>query len=212
MPVQKTVDVNIVIVRPIEGDEDAFKKKVENYWKTVNERYAQVGVRVNIKRPEVKDAPKGVVLKDGLTVSKDAKTAKPLAEEAKDLITGLGTKGNDSDIHVFYVKKIKIIVGNPKDKQNIIGFSITDLYYKSTEPEYTYNSFIQAKLEDTEAGFTAAHELGHLLANEDHKGPSQPYPVWHLMYGRGLSTDGIGGSKRWNKTNETDIQRNSHAK
>lgn len=207
---QKTADVNIVIVRPIEGNEDAFKEKVKNYWKTVNERYAQVGVRVNITSLEVKDAPEGVDMGNGLTVSEDGKTAKPLADEARKLITGLGTKGIASDIHVFYVKKI--IVGNPNEKQNIIGLFITNLYYKSTEPDYTYNAFIQAKLEDTVAGYTAAHELGHLLANEDHKSPSQNYPIWHLMSGFGLSTDGIGGSKRWNKTNETSILSNSHAK
>ena len=105
--VKKTFDINIVILRdklqsaggvPLISTND-----VQSFWKIANERYSQVGVKVNIQSLEIKDPPTGVDLTDGsLTISASA-TGRPLADEAKNAITALGTKGNSSDIHVFYV-------------------------------------------------------------------------------------------------------------
>ena len=208
---QKTVDINIVIFRnkPLSagGVPLISAGDVQRDWKIANERYSQVGIKVNIQSLEIKDPPTGVDLTDGsLTVSASA-TGRPLADEAKNAIAALGTKGNSSDIHVFYVNQVQI------GSTFLGGIALADYYYGSTDPDFTYNIFIKTIALTPWSGYAAAHELGHLLTNAGHEDAyGVDYSIWHLMYGNTLNTNGITGSRRLNSINQTSIQGNSHAK
>lgn len=215
VPVKKTVDVRGVILRDkaqsAGGVPIVSVASVNGFWKIAQERYAQVGVKVNVVSVEVKDPPSGVDLTDGMLTLSTSSDGRPLAQEARSLITALGTKGDSSDIHVFYVNRIQTGTGFSG------GWATAEYWHLNTDPDYTYNIFIEynnsmaSSAGITWQGYAAAHELGHLLTNAGHEDSSGSYPVWHLMHGSGLSTNGIMGSRRLKISNQAAIHGNSHA-
>lgn len=205
MSVKKTVHVNVVILRdkPLsEGGVVLFQlTDAIKHWKIVSERYAQVGVKVIVDTYSYADPPAGVNLSDGLKVSELG--AMVLTTEAKALITNLGTIGT-SDIHIFYVTTIK--TGN----QPVQGIAVADFFFDESEDSYTYNAFVAKDVPGPHYGLTLAHELGHLLTNKGHGGTTTPFPYYRLMFGGGLSDNGILGSKRLTNEEEETIKNDPH--
>ncbi|MGL4399811.1 MAG: hypothetical protein ACRCXD_08070, partial [Luteolibacter sp.] len=205
--VKKTVHVNVVILRnkPLsEGGVELFGlTDAISHWKTVNELYAQVGVKIIVDTYSYQDPPVGVNLIDGLKVHNLGSTV--LEDEAKSIITNLGTIGT-SDIHVFYVPTIDI------GSLVVRGIAIADYYHDDADEEYTYNAFVAKDVVGAHYGLTAAHELGHLLTNFGHGETIQnPYPYYNLMFGGGLQDTGITGSKRLYEHQEGKIHSDPHA-
>ena len=205
VPVKETVHVNVVILRdkPLsEGGVVLFQlTEAIAHWKIVNERYAQVGVKVIVDTYNYADPPAGVNLADGLKVRELGGTV--LADEAKALITNSGTVGT-SDIHIFYVPRI--------DNGSLVdhGVAVADFYYDEADDPYTYNAFVAKDVSLPHYGLTSAHELGHLLTNTGHGETTTPFPFYRLMFGGGASDDGILGSKRLNNDEEEKIKNDPH--
>jgi hypothetical protein len=173
------------------------------HWKIVSERYAQVGVKIVVDTYSYRDPPTGVDLADGLKIHERGSTV--LSGEAKSVISNLGTIGTD-DIHIFYVPRIDI--GNVVDH----GVAIADFGFDEIDDPYTYNAFVAKDVASPHYGLTAAHELGHLLTNDGHGETTTPFPYFRLMYGGGLSDNGIMGSKRLNGIEGNKIRSDPHAK
>ena len=103
IPVNKEKMVHIipVILRDDIGGQAAVTvNQAAEFFDLACQRFAQVGVGITWSSPVVCDPPTGVDLSDGLTV-RYANDSTNLADEAKALISGLGTAGNPDDIHVF---------------------------------------------------------------------------------------------------------------
>ena len=172
-----------------------------DHWRIVSERYAQVGVEVEVVSYRFVDPPSGVNLSDGRSVQDLGATV--LEDEAKTLIGNIGTIGTE-DIHVFYVNDLDIGgAGGPR------GIAIASFAFDESESQYAYNAFI-ARNASSPYGLVAAHELGHLLTNDGHGETETPFPYWRLMFGGGLSNAGITGSKRLNEDEEEKIHSDTH--
>lgn len=224
-PAERTVEVNIVILRETVGgatvfgagisDVDAIAK-VEAFWRIAQERYAQVGINLDYSIV-VRDPPAGVNLADGLLVSAHNTLQTALPPESKALIDALGTKGNPNDIHVFYVKQLR---GGTSVDKFAGGLALPEYIFNSLDPDYSYNIFIDGPDSNTSltrGGYVAAHELGHLLRDARHEGDRDPARVgdrWHLMADGILETPAapneILGSRRLNDWDEARINANLH--
>jgi hypothetical protein len=213
--VEKTVDVTTVILREktqaAGGVELISQTVVTSFWKIANERYAQCGVRLNVTHAGVKDPPTGVDLSSpGLKVT-DSSGADLLAgngivsQEAKDLITGLGTGASNADIHVFYVNTLTVAGGAAG------GAAIADFAFAASEDSFTYNVVLSDPTLSPWGGYAAAHELGHLLTNGGHQDASGVFPLGHLMQPNLLDTNGISGSRRLKQSDAAKILSNPHA-
>lgn len=215
VPAEKTVDVTTVILRDklqaTGGTEVISQTVVTDFWRIAKERYAQCGVRLNVTHAGVKDPPTVVDLSPpGLNVT-DSSSADLLAgngivsQEAKDLITALGTGASNADIHVFYVNTLTVAGGA------VGGVAIADFAFAASEDSFTYNVVLSDPTLSPWGGYAAAHELGHLLTNGGHEDASGVFPLWHLMQPNVLDTNGISGSRRLKQSDATKILSNSHA-
>lgn len=171
--------------------------QVDGYLEIAKQRYAQAGVDLTWDYPVVCDPPAGVNLTDGFLVRTNTDT-RSLAPEAKAAIAGLGTVGNTGDIHLIYVNEVKIGLDLRP------GSSVADYWYDESEEGYLCNVFMGTGYPDVGEGYAIAHELGHLLTDDDHS----PLP-WQLMYHR-IRLEGPTASRRFVNSEETSIKDNSH--
>jgi hypothetical protein len=184
---------------------------VKNYFKIANERYAQVGVKLDLIGPVLKDPPVGVDLSDGLTVIPSLHDSEICAETA-NILDHLGTTSN-GDIHVFFVNRLYTLKGPDPAGIAFCAFRYPD------ELNHTYNAFVGADSlglprysTNSYGGYVVAHELGHLLRNAGHVDNDMPIPKIQIMIEGALVDDGILGSKRFRVADENIIQNDPHAK
>jgi len=212
--VVKTVQVNVVILRNkalAEGGVELVPfTTVAEYLRITKERYAQVGVDIEVVRVAIEDPPPGVDLSDGLTVQ-TTPSETTISNEARSLIQRWGTVGS-ADIHIFYVNNIVYDVG-----LSPMGIAFAHFALAASEEDYTYNAFVSTMKVASSVqlgGLVTAHELGHLLRDAGHAPNTGAIPEIQLMIrGRDMvAADGILSSKRLSNSDETAIQGNSHAK
>jgi hypothetical protein len=197
VPVKKTVNFGVVVLRQTAGGAPVVTQAdVENDLKIARERYAQVGTQLTWSI-SIHDPPAGVDLSDGLLVATDGvATMKKVAPETRALIEAMGTANTNADIHLFYVNELKAFGSIPR------GVAIADYWFDASEDSYLYNCFVAA----SRGPFTAAHELAHLLTDEDHHSSS-----YNLLRNGTSTSNTLGGSKRIETTQESKIQANAHA-
>jgi len=211
----KTVKVNAVILydKPHAngGVPTVPIDTVKNYFKIANERYAQVGVKLDLIGPVLQDPPLGVDLSDGLTVIPSLHDPEICAETA-NILDHLGTTSN-GDIHVFFVNRLYTLKGPDPAGLAFCAFRYPD------ELNHTYNAFVGADSlglprysTNNYGGYVVAHELGHLLRNAGHVDNDMPIPKIQIMIEGVLADDGILGSKRFRVADENIIQNDPHAK
>ena len=135
-----------------------------------NERYAQIGIELTWSTPLVCDPPTGVDLDDGLAVIASGQS-QSIAVEAMAVVDNLGTTGDTSDIHLFFVNDVI------SETSSVNGVALADYWLQGNQNAYLDNFFVKAGLPVKKGGITIAHELGHLLTNYAH----QDY-TWMLMY------------------------------
>jgi hypothetical protein len=214
VPVKKTVQIHAVILRNKAlaggGIPVVSYDKVAEYLKITKERYAQVGVDIDVASVGIQDPPSGVDLSDGLNIM-IAPTDTTIANEARSMIEGKGTVGS-SDIHIFFVNRLAYGTG---PQFGLGGFAFADFALEAGEDDYTYNAFVAAEevsASNKRGGLVTAHELGHLLRDSGHAGNIGDIPEIQLMIGGGVAyTNGVLNSKRFSNSDETKIQGNSHA-
>jgi len=213
--VVKTVQVNAVILydRPLAdgGVPTVPIDTVKSYFKIANERYAQVGVKLDLIGPVLSDPPYGVDLSDGLTVIPGVNNP-AICPETANILDHLGTSSN-GDIHVFFVNSLNTLHG-----VDPVGIAFCAFRYPD-DLNHTYNAFVGADLlglptfsTNSYGGYVVAHELGHLLRNAGHVNNDMAIPKIQLMMEGALSDDGILGSKRFRTADENIIQNDPHAK
>lgn len=166
------------------------------------QRYAQVGVDLTWSEPEICDQPEGVDLLDGLLV-RASTNSHVLAVEARSAIIGVGTYSNMTDIHLVYVNRLVIGDGDQPDGTAVASY----WYYPPSEANYLNNIFMSADLTQgpERDGCVIAHELGHLLGNNQHN----TQETWRLMYEH-IKMNGVTGSRRFGNQEEINIRGDSH--
>jgi len=181
------------------GTEVVSVAEAESWLAVANERYAQTGIELTWSTPAIHDPPSGVNLVDSdKLLVRQSSALVYLASEAKALVDNLGTTGNISDIHIFFVGELRI------GSAPAVGSSVAEYYYHNSENAYLYNIFIGHSSSGASMGYVVAHEVGHLLTNFGH----QSYG-WQLMYDY-ASGAGVSGTKRLSSSEEGAIQGDSH--
>jgi hypothetical protein len=182
------------------------EKEVNDCWKIVRERYAQVGVWVDWEIYPPVAQPAGVDLKNGLTVEEKGilgGVPQILHQEARALIKGVGTEG---EVNAYYVNTI-IRLGEEESQ----GFAVTKNYFVDIDDhkDYFYNFFIAVEPEGgrVEPGFVEAHELGHCVGELLHP----PERFW-MMFGAASRTNAPTSAKRFSESEEAKIHADPHAK
>lgn len=186
------------------GTEFIDPKDVNKIWKVARERYAQIGILLNWSDPEVVDPPGGVDLTDpNGTLQVTANAAdRFLTLEAKTLIEKRGTKTDTTDIHVFYVGRVRV------GGITLNGAGMLDSWFNMATDPYLYNLFIGKDPSLPHRGFTAVHELSHCVGELEHTGTKK----WQLMYGSATAPGDHLGKKRITTAEATKILSDSHAK
>ena len=190
---KQTVNIQILIVRDkptaTGGTAPISKGDVETDWKLVRERFAQVGVKINYDiAPAPVDPPDGVDFTDGFKI-RDPMSSKVLTEEAKKLISGLGTVPQTGDIHVLYVETI----------YGALSTAVADYWYEESEDPYTFNIILRKD----RGVFDPAHELGHILTD---KGYGTTVPKTNLMHEKQYDGNTVTTMKRLDSSQETRIR------
>ena len=173
-----------------------------------SKRYAQTGIMLTWDFPVMCNPPVGVDLGDGGLTVRYSEDSRFLADEAKAAIGGTGSVGNTNDIHLIFANTL--ICGD----KHPVGSAVADYWYEAAENDYLYNVFIRA-VSNSEAmalgttvsevvGLAIAHELGHLLTDDEHVDD-----LWRVMYS-GLRF-GVSGTRRFTSEEELIIRGNSHA-
>ena len=208
--VVKTVEISAVILRDKAradgGVELVPYTTVDKHMRIIKERYAQVGVKIDVVSVGIQDPPPGVDLVDGLSLTRPSGI--PVSDEARSLIKGKGTT-DTSDICLFYVNYMQA-AGAPGI---LYGYAYTASSLIAEEDPYTYNAFISTVHTNSSiplGGIVSAHELGHLLRDAGHADYVGDVPETQLMI-EGAAADGILGAKRLSNSDETKIQGGSHA-
>ena len=168
-----TVDVIPVILLKSNDEPAISATRVNNvHMVTAREILAQTGIQLNWSYPRIVAQPATVDLDTyGLTV-RDSVTATTLSSEFENLITLEGTKGNTSDIHVFFVNEVWVGQGI----EQIQGHAVADWFYNSSEEPYTYNVVLDEIDYKGLTGYAIAHEILHLLGLE------HVHEEWNVMH------------------------------
>ncbi len=189
VPVQKTVNIGVVILRLTAGGTPVISQAdVERDLKIAQERYAQVGIKLTWSI-SFADPPSGVDLSDGLNEFSDPSA--PSAEETA-LLSSLGTT-TTSDLQIFYVNSLS-------------NGSFGESFVEGFAPSALAANVIMSVARRL---FTLPHELGHVLKSD----VSHASNTYQLMRGGGTSaTNTLGSSKRITTSEEATMQGSSHAK
>lgn len=187
VPALKKLKCDVVVLK-VGGAVVRPNAEVEAAMKMVQERYAQVGVKVEYAIVE-RDPPAGVDLTDGVTV-RDVSESHTLSAEGKSFLDGLATVGAAKDVHIFFINRAKI------GADDVRGTAVADYWYDESEESYTYNLFVA----NISTPFTAAHELGHLLTDAGHHAAEI-----NLMKTSTDQTNTLGATKRFDTDQETRI-------
>lgn len=124
----------------------------------------------------------------GLTVET---TEHVVADEARALISALGTTSTNNDICVFYVNRI-----NRGTDLSLSGYALAQFWYpSSSEASYLNNAFVRSD----SPTYTLAHELAHLLVNQQHSADeygNYDGEIFNLLSVNGSESTGLHGMKR----------------
>jgi hypothetical protein len=130
---------------------------VDEHIKVLKERYAQIGLEINVVGPLVKEIPNDVNLDDGYQTQKEGQPG--TTEEEDKFLAAAATESAD-DIEVFYVPLIHNI-DNPDSRS--AGYSYTPAGFPMSEK--IHNNVVVSR---DATRYVLAHELGHLLLDIDH--------------------------------------------
>jgi hypothetical protein len=207
VPPKKTVNINVIVLQEVgESNPVIDVQSVQNDLRVAEERYAQIGVKLDYGFPiEVKAVPSGVDLSDGLDVLENGNEFTAVSTEAKDLIEAYGTNTTNSDMHIFYIGEYFNISG--QNRLNGLGIAIAEFGIEQNDSNYTNNIFIT----NNKTYFTLAHELGHILTNQAHYGTDYfgTMPASLNLMKRGPSGfNGFSESKRFNSEQDEKIYNN----
>ncbi len=161
--VKKTVIVDVVVMSPA----GITPERITADFNAVNERYAQVGLRVKRNAARFKDAEEipgfprsfrdGADYSSANTLDVDTGGIGAIPTKARMLIEAFGTDSKIDDIHAFYVEGC---TGGGVNQ----GTSIPE-YRGDVDPGFSNNFFISRNYAQFRV---VAHELGHVLTNEGH--------------------------------------------
>ncbi len=173
--------------------------QVTNALEIASKRYAQTGIMLTWDFPVIRVPPAGVDLTNGITI-RPTYNSTNLDAEAKAAISGVGTAGELSDIHVIFANEL--YAGNNK----IGGGAVAGYYYGgATDQPYCYNAFITANNSIELIGLRIAHELGHLLKDDGHE-PN----TWQILYVYAGNSGEATGSRRFLGAEEARMKENRH--
>ena len=185
VPVEKTVTLNVVILRTEQGGNGIVSKdKVQKDLLVAQERFAQVGVKLKWGKNNAEDDidekdPLGQVGTSGgklrevfpVNVYNKEKDKFEFTKATEDLISMHGSSSKKI-INVFYVNQMsawalsEIPGANQVVKLSPYGYSFPPFISE----KYRHNCIISKdSIEEIPSRFILAHELAHILANEDHK-------------------------------------------
>ncbi|MEZ5405506.1 MAG: hypothetical protein R3F23_04815 [Verrucomicrobiia bacterium] len=211
VPIKKTVEIDLIILRDKpenEGGKPVIdKKEVEKDFAIAQERYAQLGIELKMKggEPRIVDPP------EGLSVKGDE-------NDLARIMTDLGTS-DPNDLEVFYVNNLNPgglntangVSGGVSINKRFIEKGIAEDPNLSGSVRYINNSFINVNFKKE---FTLAHELGHLLTDNNHFGEdyatdvSQDKITRNLMKDETSETNSIGASKRFTTDQQNAVYQN----
>lgn len=206
LPLQKTVNINVVILRDkalsAGGVPVANPGTVSNHWRVACERYAQTGVKI-AWGVSISDPPTGVDLSDGIAAVA-VTNANHLSIETRSLISGLGTGTNNADFHAFYVSGL--FWTNAPSLDPLYGIGIADYWFDPSEDGYLYNAIIDSATVADGKLFNPAHEIGHCLTDDvAHHGAA-----WNIMSMPTSTSNAPTGTKRFDNTQGGKIYNDTH--
>ena len=140
---------------------------VNEHIKVLKERYAQIGLDVNVVGPVVKEIPSSINLDDGYQIQDVGQTGTVAEEDA--FLTAVAT-ANDADIEIFYVPRITDFTDQSVESA---GYSYVPATFGAGRQDI-HNNIVMSGLAKK---YTLAHELGHILLNSG----SHNYPSYNLM-------------------------------
>ena len=141
---------------------------VNEHIKVLKERYAQIGLEVNVVGPLIKEIPSSINLDDGYQIQ-DLGTPGTVDEE-ENFLAAVATE-NDADIEIFYVPNITDI--SDPNQDSAAGYS----YVPSTLGAGRKKIHNNIVMSGDAKRYVLAHELGHILLNSG----THNYPSYHLM-------------------------------
>jgi hypothetical protein len=202
VPVDKTVDVRVIILRDTNGNPVISSPKVSTFMEIASRCYAQVGVKILWDGPLERTSP--INVDNGILLEDTNATPRVLNSGTRGLISSHGTKDKSQPITVFYVGGAISRGTQP----GLAGVAIMKLNYGNQNSEYTSNVFlINDDSNDLYAGYLLAHELGHILTDLDH--PSGVVPQTWIMRGSGFYySHGVKNSKRFTSMDDAAIKAN----
>jgi len=175
---------------------------IQTYITRLKERYAQVGITLNVPIPQEATVPVELTENNGQG-SIIPSIGNQIHPSAKLLIERFGTLANNpNEIHVIYCKD------TTSDGVRVKGFTRI-----KGEAKYLRNAFIGSV---DPYIYTISHEIGHILTKANHYGPDtkpgnyEPYAKtylveYNLMRAGTLPYPVIKGSKRFNQRQENMI-------
>jgi len=177
--IEKEIDVEIIIFRKSTGGSAVISTStVQDHWKIVEERFAQVGIKVNwtIKSGSPFDPPPGIDFSDPLdefyTYTDD--NWNNVASDTETIINAHGGTSSINDIQAFYVKNLRT---DPVEDLIAKGAALWTLNLITSDAGFANNILINADFSSSNLRFVSAHELGHLfLLTHD----SKPWNIMHV--------------------------------
>lgn len=160
----------------------------------MRESLAQIGIEARWHSPVYTSIPTGVSFEDGLTMIENVGLdTVQITAETRRLIETRGTHPNTSDVHVFFVRKLKWTAEGSTKRGAQLRPGLDGLAKEHLG--YTYNVFLnwQDDATHTAGPFSLAHELVQLLSdNGGHSTNS-----WSLMLSAtSFTNESIGNTKR----------------
>lgn len=206
----KKVMVNFVILDDGNVNVQEMSSTITRDIEAANERFAQVGIEIVKKNEVVRTVPVGLDLPEG-ELDVDAQDGS-LSDDVRRIIEEYGTKGDLSDIHVFYVPFV--LAGGFGSELDGVG--LNSFFNQPQDAGYLSNIFMVK----SDWVFAFAHEVGHILTDRGHvsvmdyvDSPSYQEKVrLNLMFDVITANGRISDTKRLFETQENEMQSSPHAK
>jgi hypothetical protein len=183
-------------------DSNITKPQVMAEFAVANERFAQIGIKLNVTVLQA-SYPAGIT-NSKISIGKyifGSGKGKPLLE-LRSYMNKYGTTGNEQDLRVFYCSKLL------RGRRGGEALAYRNAFAVTGGKGYANNVFINQSLKSI---FTLPHEIGHTLTNLNHYGTNYSksatdVPI-NLIRGGGTSEKNtISASKRLVKSQESAIQ------
>jgi len=226
LPVKKKREVSVRAV--CMADQVINVSGAQHYLKITNERLAQTGVKLKVESVTPMAVPTNHMQDSRIMAAfkPSGATKYTLGPEAKALVDTYKAQQfpamTANDIVIFFCREVLYSGSGPTSGQCVRGLAAFDSYANATgpfensgfdppTPGYANKIFISA---EHRGNFTTAHEIAHCLTDHGHYQvdynpdnlAEDHHKVSHNLMRRGTTpTDGIGGTKRLYKVQETLI-------